>query len=610
MSDLNATELTSEPKNIEGLLAEYENLINSDRSIPEITSEINHLSEQIEAYFRQLDTDESTALSASEQHAANDNPAPEHQTEKSNNSAPVDETPDETDVEIFEEAVDKKETNTVHDQWDRLTRSYRKKRRKYYEERNKDQQENLKKRMALIESFKGLLKVEEDITHTLKTFKGLQEEWYAAGPIPKNDYEMVWQTYRHHVENFYDYLDLNREFRDLDFKYNYDQKLRIINQAQQLLNLEDQTMAFKELQKLHKIWKEDIGPVAKEHREPLWQAFSEVTKTIHDKRQSFLLQREGEQIENLARKKAIIQEIAAIAGQNETSHKYWQKSVKRVQKLRDEFFNLGPVPKQENKSLWAEFKEVTKNYSQAKNTFFKDQKKQQMANLKAKKELIQRAEQHLESNDFGHSTPLMKKIQSDWRKIGPVPHRDSDKIWKRFKTACNTYFDKVHSEHKLESDAEQKALAKKKALLKSIEYNKASHYKKVEDLKSEAQQWHAAGKIPAKQTALEDKFFDCIKMHLTHLGQSEHEANLTSFNLKIEGYAAHGQDQLLLQQGQLVEQKIKELKTEINQLENNLGFFQNVAKDNPLVQEVHNNIAGYRNDLNLWQEKKEILRRL
>ncbi len=610
MSDLNATELTSEPKNIEGLLAEYQNLINSERSIPEITSEINHLSERIEAYFKQLETDENTALSANEQLQANDTPALEHNSELRDNSVPADETPDQTDVEMFEEPADKKGTINVHDQWDRLIRSYRKKRRKYYEERNKDQQENLKKRMALIESFKGLLKVEENITHTLKIFKGLQEEWYTSGPIPKNDYEMVWQTYRHHVENFYDYLDLNREFRDLDFKYNYDQKLRIINQAQHLLTLEDQNMAFKELQKLHKIWKEDLGPVAKEHREPLWQAFSEVTKTIHDKRQSFFQQREGEQIENLARKKAIIEAIAAIAEQNEASHKSWQKSVKHVQKLRDEFFNLGPVPKQENKSLWAEFKEVTKNYSQAKNTFFKDQKKQQMANLKAKKELIQLAEQHLESNDFGHSTPLMKKIQSDWRKIGPVPHRDSDKIWKRFKTACNAYFDKVHSEHKLESDAEQKALAKKKALIKSIEQNKASHYKKVEDLQSEVAQWNAAGKIPAKQTALEDKFFDCIKTHLTHLGQSEHEASLTSFNLKIEGYAAQGQDQLLQQQGQLVEQKIKELKTEINQLENNLGFFQNVAKDNPLVQEVHNNIAGYRNDLNLWQEKKEILRRL
>ena len=150
--------------------------------------------------------------------------------------------------------------------------------------------------MALIESFRGLLTVEEDISNTLKTFKSLQQEWFDCGPIPKSDYDMVWQTYRHHVENFYDYLDLNREFRDLDFKYNYDQKLRIIAQAQKLAALEDQNLAFKELQKLHKIWKEDIGPVAKEHREPLWQTFSEVTKIIHDKRQEFYQNRDEKQL--------------------------------------------------------------------------------------------------------------------------------------------------------------------------------------------------------------------------------------------------------------------------------------------------------------------------
>ena len=563
MSDQNAAEQNSNLNSIESLLADYQNLLNSTQSIPEISAEIAHLSEQIEAYLKE-------------------------QTESLDNESAPD----------------------VPQQWEGLTRSYHKKRRKYYQERNKDLQENLKKRMALIESFKGLLKVEENITHTLKTFKALQEEWYSAGPIPKNDYEMVWQTYRHHVENFYDYLDLNREFRDLDFKFNYDQKLRIITQAQNLLELDDQNRAFKELQKLHKIWKEDIGPVAKEHREPLWQTFSEVTKIIHDKRQMYFQERDLKQTENLARKKAIVAEISAITQQSESSHKAWQKSVKRVQKLRDEFFELGPVPKNENKSLWAEFKEVTKNYNQAKNAFFKDQKKQQMANLKAKKELIQLAQQHLDSNDFEQSTPLMKKIQADWRKIGPVPHRDSDKIWKQFKTACNAYFDKVHSEHKLESEAEQKALIKKKALLSTMEKNKSSHYKKVEELESEAQQWHAAGKIPAKHSGLENQFFDCIKTHLMHLGQGPHEANLTSFSLKIKGFEAQGHDQLLQQQGQLVEQKIKDLKTEINQLENNLGFFQNVAQDNPLVQEVHNNISRYRDDLNLWQQKKEILRRL
>lgn len=600
MSDLITTEQTNDPHNIESLITEFQNLINSERSIPEITTEASSLSEQIEAYFKAQKVEEKMAETTIE--GATD------QTGEST----VEDTSQVAEDTVTGQVVDQS-ANSLQIQWDRLSRNYRKKRRKYYEERNNDLQENLKKRLALIESFKGLLTVEENITHTLKTFKALQEQWYAAGPIPKNDYEMVWQTYRHHVENFYDYLDLNREFRDLDFKYNYDQKLRIIAQAQELVSLEDQNTAFKELQKLHKIWKEDIGPVAKEHREPLWQIFSEVTKIIHDKRQAFFQEREAQQQENLTRKKAIIAEIAEIAEiakQNEPSHKSWQKSINRVQKLRDEFFDLGPVPKKENKSLWAEFKEATKDFNQGKNAFFKDQKKEQMANLKAKKELIQLAEEHLESNDFEQSTPIMKKIQADWRKIGPVPHRDSDKIWKRFKTACNAYFDRVHSVNKQENEAEKKALTQKNSLLKTIQGHKAAHFKTVEEIQSEVDNWHAAGKIPVKHTTLENQFFDCIKTHLMHLGQSEHEANLTSFSMKIQGFAAQGQDQLLQQQGQIVEQKINELKSEINQLENNLGFFQNVAHDNPLVQEVHKNIEGHRDDLSLWLEKKEVLRRL
>ena len=575
MSDLNATEPVNNSDNIETLLVQFQNLLNSENSIAEISAEINALTEQIERHFKAEDLKN-----------------------------------EEVDSQPNESTDNDKTKSDTHEQWDRLSRTYRKKRRKYYEERNKDLQENLNKRLALIESFKGLLTIEENITHTLKTFKALQEEWYAAGPIAKNDYEMVWQTYRHHVENFYDYLDLNREFRDLDFKYNYDQKLRIIARAQELVSMEDQNMAFKELQKLHKIWKEDIGPVAKEHREPLWQTFSEVTKVMHDKRQTFFQEREAQQIDNLTRKKAIVTEIAAIAEQNDQDHKLWQKSVKRVQKLRDEFFDIGPVPKKENKTLWSDFKKVTKQFNQVKNSFFKDQKKQHMANLNAKKELILLAEQHLASGNFEESTPLMKKIQADWRKIGPVPHRDSDKIWKRFKAACNAYFDKLHNEQKAENASEQKALVKKKSILKTLSDKKKSSFKSLEDIKLEVDQWYASGKISAKTTGLENEFFDCIKTHLMHLGQTAHQAEMTSFTLKIEGLVTQNQEQLLQQHGQLVEQKIKDLKSEINLLENNLGFFQNVAQNNPLLQEVHANMAAHRDDLALWQEKKEILRRL
>ncbi len=464
MSDVTESGLENSSENIETLLAKFQNLLNSEHNIPEISPEINSLTEQIEGYFKINKSSGPVAESATQ---VGDDSGSQVEDESATDSSL-----DESNQHNSTEPKAPQDETTLHEYWQRLSKKYRRKRRQYYEERNKDLHKNLEKRMALIESFKSLLTVEENITHTLKTFKALQEEWYAAGPIPKNDYEMVWQTYRHHVENFYDYLDLNREFRDLDFKYNFDQKKRLIEQAQHLAGLEDQTLAFKELQKLHKIWKEDIGPVAKEHREPLWEAFSAATKIIHDKRQAFFDQRDAQQKENLSRKQAIIQEIKAHATQDKQEQKSWQKSMSQVQKLRDEFFELGPVPKKHNKSLWSEFKETTRKYNELKNAFFKNQKKEYMANLRAKRELIRIAEQHLDTDDFQKSTPVMKKIQADWRNIGPVPYRDSDKIWKQFKSICNAYFDKLNNEHKLENEAEQKALNQKNALLKSLENQK------------------------------------------------------------------------------------------------------------------------------------------
>lgn len=602
MSDVTESGLENSSENIETILAKFQNLLNSEHNIPEISPEINSLTEQIEGYFKINKSSGPVAESATQ---VGDDSGSQVEDESATDSSL-----DESNQHNSTEPKAQQDETTLHEYWQRLSRKYRRKRRQYYEERNKDLHKNLEKRTALIESFKSLLTVEENITHTLKTFKALQEEWYAAGPIPKNDYEMVWQTYRHHVENFYDYLDLNREFRDLDFKYNFDQKKRLIEQAQQLAGLEDQTLAFKELQKLHKIWKEDVGPVAKEHREPLWEAFSAATKIIHDKRQAFFDQRDAQQKENLSRKQAIIQEIKAHTTQDNQEQKSWQKSMSQVQKLRDEFFELGPVPKKHNKSLWSEFKETTRKYNELKNAFFKNQKKEYMANLRAKRELIRIAEQHLDTDDFQKSTPVMKKIQADWRNIGPVPFRDSDKIWKQFKSICNAYFDKLNNEHKLENEAEQKALNQKNALLKSLENQKAGSIQNMDALTELIKKWREAGKISAKHKTLETAFFQSIERYLTHMGMTKQEAALTSFTYKIECFAAQDQNELLHKQGSIVEQKIKELKTEINQLENNLGFFQNVSQDSPLLKEVHDNIALHRSDLHLWLEKKEVLKRL
>ena len=210
---------------------------------------------------------------------------------------------------------------------------YKEQRNNYYKRLKKDLNENLHKRLELIEELKGLLDVEENINTTYNHFKEIQDKWRTAGPIPRDKYNNVWNTYHHHVENFYDFLHLNREFRDMDFKHNLEQKLKVIDRAEELVQEENINRAFRELQMLHKMWKEELGPVAKEYREDIWERFSTATKKIHDKRQEYFNQLDQQNEKNWERKQEIIEKIKEIADQDFDSHNKWQQKIKEIEAL-------------------------------------------------------------------------------------------------------------------------------------------------------------------------------------------------------------------------------------------------------------------------------------
>ena len=258
---------------------------------------------------------------------------------------------------------------------------YREKRNKYYQQLKQDLNANLNKRLEIIEELKGLLDVEENINTTYNHFKDIQDKWRTAGPIPRDKYNNVWNTYHHHVENFYDFLHLNREFRDMDFKHNLDQKLKVIDRAEELAQEEDTNRAFRELQMLHKMWKEELGPVAKDYREEIWERFSNATKVIHDRRQEYFENLDKEFEKNWEKKQQIIEKIREIADQDFSSHNKWQQKIKEIEALREEFFKAGKVPKSKNEETWADFKETVRRFNRKKNSFYKNLKKQQYDNL-------------------------------------------------------------------------------------------------------------------------------------------------------------------------------------------------------------------------------------
>ncbi|UNY97532.1 DUF349 domain-containing protein [Zhouia spongiae] len=504
--------------------------------------------------------------------------------------------------------IDFSYTSPIKKKYDEIYGAYRSKRNAYYKNLEQTLKGNLEKRLQLIEELKGLINVDENINDTFKRFKEIQDIWRHAGPVPRVSYNDVWRTYHHHVERFYDFLDLNRDLRDLDFKHNLDEKEKLVEKAESLKDEKDVVKAFRELQMLHKIWKEDIGPVDREHREDIWNRFSEATKEIHKRRQEYYKKLDELSEQNLEKKRNIIAGIHETASQSFKSHSEWQKKIKEIEALRESFFNAGKVPQKNNEETWSAFKEAVRRFNRNKNAFYKSLKKEQHVNLEKKLKLVETAQSLQDSEDWTETTPVMKKIQAEWKKIGHVPRKYSDKIWDEFKAACNKYFDRYHAHQNKANKVEFDALDKKKTFLdklKTFELSDDSD-KDLNAIKEFIGEWNAIGKVPFNKRGVEAKFFKIIDALFRKLNIDKQEAELIKYGNKIDQLEQANDENLIYDEKRFIRRKIDELKAEIRQLENNLAFF-NTDKKNPIVKDVVDNIDKHKESLDIWKAKlKEI----
>ncbi|XMO86835.1 DUF349 domain-containing protein [Algibacter sp. AS12] len=491
-------------------------------------------------------------------------------------------------------------------------RQYRKKVNDHYKSLEKNLKQNLADKLEIIEELKGLINVEENINTTYKHFKELQERWRNTGPIPRDKYNNAWNSYHHHVEIFYDFLNINRDLRDLDFKHNLEKKLLIIERAEELAQSDDAMRAFRELQELHKMWKEELGPVSREHRESIWERFKVATKTINDKRQVYYKEIDKIYEKNLEHKLEIIAKIEEIAKEENNSHNALQKRIKAIETLREAFFNAGKVPIKVNEATWAKFKDAVRRFNRQKNAFYKNLKKDQYKNLQLKLDLIKIAEDNKESEDFEATTPLMKKIQSDWKKIGHVPRKNSDKIWKQFKAACNHYFDRIHASRNAASQEQVDAYNKKTEFISSLNDLELPEDKEkgIELVKEKIKEWQTIGRVPNDKRYIDGKFQKSIDGLLTKLKVDKTEAEMIKYENKLDSLVDPNDTRNLDNERNFIRKRIDEVKGQINQLENNLQFFTNVDDDNPLVKEVHTNIKKHKEDLKVWTSKLRKIKEL
>ena len=474
---------------------------------------------------------------------------------------------------------------------------------------------NLETRLAIVEELKELINPNENIKDTLKHFNELRERWKNAGSIPKDKYNHVWNNYHFHIENFYDYLHLDREARDLDFKHNLELKQKIIARVEELLQEQDINKAFRELQDLHRIWKEDIGPVSREHRDEIWNQFSDLTKKMHDKREVLFEKMRGTEQENLEKKNTIIAQIEELGTIKVNAHSQWLGQIEKVEALRNDFFSTGKVPSEVNEATWAAFKTAVRNFNSFKNSFYKDIKKEQNENLNKKNELVAKANELKESDDFSATTPVMKQIQEDWKKIGHVPRKYSDKVWAEFKEACNHYFNRLKEQRSEHNAEEMEAFDKKKEYLETIKEFQLTgdHKTDLDAIKLHIENWKNLGRVPYTRRHIEGKFNKILDALFDKLSLSKKDSDMMRFTNKIENLSENNDNRKLENEKIFIIRKIEEVQNEIFQLENNIQFFtntKNAKKENSIVLEVRKNIAIHKESLDTWKEKLKQLRSL
>jgi hypothetical protein len=503
-------------------------------------------------------------------------------------------------------SIDFQFSSPIKSEYNKLLSDYKKERDAYYGDIEKQQKENLEKRLVVIENLKDLIQ-NADSSTMYKNFKVIQDNWRAIGPVSKTRYNDTWKTYHHHVERFYDLLHLSNDFRDLDFKHNLEEKIKIIEKAEALVELKDVNESFKELQDLHKVWKEDIGPVSKEMREDIWQKFSAATKKIHDKRHDYFRQMRSQYQVIIDEKLSIIEAINLYDTSKNSSHNDWQKSIKDVESLRQQYFNAGKLPYSKSEEVWQKFKTVTKKFNSAKNVFYKDEKSDQQNNLKKKIALIEFAETLKDSEDWESATNALKKVQSDWKKIGHVPRKFSDDIWKRFKSACNHYFDRYHQQKNSISQVQQQVVDTKKEFLESLKSIESSSKEIVLEAISK---WRGLGNLPRNARHIDGKFNKQIDKMLEGLSLDKKEISMLKFTNVVDGYALDNDVRKLDSEQMFVRKKIDETVREMQQLENNLGFFSNAKDDNPLVMNVKARVNEFKEDLVIWKSKLAYIKNL
>lgn len=487
-----------------------------------------------------------------------------------------------------------------------LLKNYKDKKAEAAKKNEVEREENLRIKLQLIEELKELVQKEEALNQTFQEFKDIQERWRNTGTVPQNRINDLLETYHHHVENFYNYIKINKELRDLDLKRNFDAKITLCEEAEKLAENSDINEAFKQLQLLHARWKE-IGPIHKDQKETVWGRFKEATNKINDSYHNFFEDLKKEQENNLKLKEGLCEKAAVLSEGEYKTINEWHTAAQSLIDLQEEWKHTGLVPIRERNKIYKKFRSLCDAFFDRKREFYKTLQAEQENNLKAKIALCEKAEALQDSTDWKVTTDKLIALQKEWKKIGAAPQKYSNKVWNRFRAACDIFFNNKSNYLKNIDTEQEKNLELKKTLLEEVKQFTPSDNNDatLQQLKEFQARWAAIGFVPIKEKeAIQDEFRKIINAHFDKLNLDEFDKILEKYRAKIHSLdSGENKESKIISEREKLVGKIRQLETDINTWENNIGFITKSNKSESLIRELTFKIEKTRQRLSLLHEK-------
>ena len=477
-------------------------------------------------------------------------------------------------------------------------------RAKLFEEQEKQRQSNLEKKCEIIEKIKAMATSPDEANKSYNAFKELQQQWKEIGSVPPEKSNEVWRNYQLYVEQFYDLLNLNREAREYDFKKNLEAKTKLCEMAEALTDATDVISAFHQLQKLHQDYRE-IGPVAKDLREQVWTRFKAASTTINKRHQEHFEKLRAQEEDNLVKKTALCEKVEAIGKEENKGAGDWEKHTKEIIDIQAEWKKIGFAPQKMNVKIFERFRAACDDFFGRKAEFFKELKNRFNENVEKKKALVEKAKALTDSTEWKSTSDKLIALQREWKKVGIVPKKIGDELWKEFQDACNHFFDARNAANAGTRNEEHTNLDKKKDIIAQM---KALAEEKSENLQAKLQElvdeYNKVGHVPFKEKdKIYKEYHDVLDKLYSELHISIARKRLDNFKNNLKNFAKRGEDALDNERGRLL-RRYEQLKSDITTYENNLGFLNaSSKKGNSLIDEMNHKIQKLKDEAQLVREK-------